>query len=338
MPFSVMTPTLTEQEQFLWRAFLRKDIPEIHDLFERANEGDDNDYAETIQDLERQYDDPWSDPRTDARTIRNLAGKLVGFLRVYVNPKPQHENVAFLDKEIAPEARGQGLEEQALHWMEERAQERLAGAGKTESASKLPRLIRAGFQESASDQIELYKRRGYRHVRSFYKMERDLDQPIDANPLPEGLVFRSYSEELDEKMLAAFNEAFGDHWGHQDVTEDEWHQFIMDASDVRRDLTLVVMDGDEVAAFSINRVKKAENARLGIQRGWIGTLGTRRAWRKRGLASALLSESMRRFKAEGLDWAGLGVDAENWTGALQLYERNGFKPFKTRIVLEKRIG
>ena len=47
---------------------------------------------------------------------------------------------------------------------------------------------------------------------------------------------------------------------------------------------------------------------------------------------------MRRFKAEGFDYVGLGVDAENLTGALALYQRNGFYPIKTGLILEKRVG
>ena len=113
--------------------------------------------------------------------------------------------------------------------------------------------------------------------------------------------------------------------------------FVMGSSESRPDLSLMVMDGADIAAFSINRVKHLENQRLGIRRGWIGSLGTRRAWRKRGLASALLAESMRRFKAEGFDCVGLGVDAKNLTGALALYERIGFKTYKTRAVLQKQV-
>lgn len=98
------------------------------------------------------------------------------------------------------------------------------------------------------------------------------------------------------------------------------------------------MDGDEVVAFSINRVKAEENERLGVKSGWIGSLGTRRKYRKQGIASGLIAESMRKFKAEGLESVGLGVDAENLTGALALYERLGFHPVKTGFILEKRVG
>ena len=336
MPFSIVSPTV-EQETFHWNGLRRSDLSEIHDLLQTVNRVDDNAYAESLDDLVNQYEDPWSNPRTDARVIRDWTGKLVAFLRVFVNPKPEDENVAFLLGEVDPNARGQGLEQEALDWMEDRARERLAETLCGEDRQAVPSVIRVDCPESATARIALYRACGYKQVRSFFKMERDLDAPIPENPLPPGLVLRTYGEELDEALRQAFNEAFRDHWGHQEVSRQEWQPFVMGRSDVRHDLTLVVMEGAQVAAFTINRVRTSENERLGIRRGWIGTLGTRRAWRKRGLASALLAESMRRFRAEGFDSVGLGVDAKNLTGALALYERIGFKAYKTGVVLEKRV-
>ena len=49
----------------------------------------------------------------------------------------------------------------------------------------------------------------------------------------------------------------------------------------------------------------------------------RRPWRRRGLGLALLLHSFRDFAARGATRVGLGVDAENTTGAVGLYERAG---------------
>jgi len=64
----------------------------------------------------------------------------------------------------------------------------------------------------------------------------------------------------------------------------------------------------------------------------------RRLWRKCGVASALMCQSMRAMKADGLDYATLGVDTQNPTGALGLYERLGFVAVKRMINFEKPIG
>lgn len=82
----------------------------------------------------------------------------------------------------------------------------------------------------------------------------------------------------------------------------------------------------------MNFVDPEENERLGRRQAWIGQIGVRRGWRKRGLATALLCESMRAFRAAGFEWAVLGVDAESLTGAVGVYERVGFRTSLQTVV------
>jgi mycothiol synthase len=181
------------------------------------------------------------------------------------------------------------------------------------------------------------ERRGFGVVRYFYRMQRDLSEPIPAVQLPADLALRVYTPELRDAVHAAFNEAFRDHWSFDPITAEDWQQFFIGRSSFRPDLTYVVMDGDEVAGFSINGVSPEENARHGRSEGWIEELAVRRLWRKRGVATALLCASMHSFKAEGLQHAMLGVDTQNLSGALRVYEGVGFKPIKRYIQFEKRI-
>ena len=67
-----------------------------------------------------------------------------------------------------------------------------------------------------------------------------------------------------------------------------------------------------------------ENERLGVKRGWLERISVRRPWRRRGLGRALTAAAMRRLHDAGMDDAMLGVDTENPTGALGLYESLGF--------------
>jgi ribosomal protein S18 acetylase RimI-like enzyme len=153
--------------------------------------------------------------------------------------------------------------------------------------------------------------------------------------LPDNLALRVYTPDLSEPVLAAFNEAFRDHWSFDPVTPEDWQQFFIDRSSFRPDLTYVVMDGAEVAGFSFNCISAEENARRQISEGWVEVLAVRRPWRKRGVATALLCASMHAFKAEGLQHAMLGVDTENLTGALRVYEHVGFKPVKRYVQSQK---
>ena len=83
-------------------------------------------------------------------------------------------------------------------------------------------------------------------------------------------------------------------------------------------------DGDEVAGVVQNWIWPEENAHLGVARGWLEHISVRRPWRRRGLARAITAEALRRLAAAGMTDAMLGVDADNPTGALGLYEGLGF--------------
>lgn len=354
MPFSILSPTIDIEQKITSHSLTRNDLPEVWELLQVVNRVDDNDYYETIEDLNTQFEDPRSTPKTDARILRNALGKLVAFARIWAIPEPMNENVGFLSCEIAPEARERGLEQECIEWMEGRAAERLEEIAEANDADDLPRVLRVDFPES-SPYLEFYRARGFRHVRSSFNMQRDLHESIPAHALADGLTLHPYEREFDEAVREAFNASFRDHWGHQDASPQIWETGVAGVSDLRRDLSLVVResdvtspqsprtsgaqgDGVRVAAFCINFENTTDNERRGIRRGWIGILGTRREWRKRGIASALIAESMRRFRAEGFDSIGLGVDTENLSGALKLYQALGFAVFNTRVILEKRVG
>lgn len=57
---------------------------------------------------------------------------------------------------------------------------------------------------------------------------------------------------------------------------------------------------------------------------YIPLVGTRRAGRKRGIATALLARALAEAQAAGFATASLTVDADSPTGALGLYQRVGF--------------
>jgi ribosomal protein S18 acetylase RimI-like enzyme len=70
---------------------------------------------------------------------------------------------------------------------------------------------------------------------------------------------------------------------------------------------------------------------------YIPIVGTRRAGRGRGIASALLSRALTEARAAGFTNASLNVDADSPTGALGLYERAGFTVEHTAVTQVKQL-
>ena len=151
-------------------------------------------------------------------------------------------------------------------------------------------------------------------------MRIELDQPVEVAPLPEGIVLRRFDREHDaEAVYEAYQDTFADHWGHERSTYDDWVRFVLNYPAADLSMWLVAWAGDEIAGICLCRPYEEADQRM----GWVGALGVRRAWRKRGLGSALLRYSFALFQERGYLRAALGVDASSLTNAVALYQRAG---------------
>jgi mycothiol synthase len=178
---------------------------------------------------------------------------------------------------------------------------------------------------------------GYEPVRWFFDMERRIDGELpEIEPLPDGLELRPVSPDDAWQLWKADHEAFRDHWGGHDDSEENFRRW-RDSPQFEPAMFLVAWDGDEIAGGVLNAIYPAENEALGIQRGWLDSVFTRRPWRRRGLARALIGRSLELLRERGMTSAALGVDAENPTGATRLYERVGMRRFWEAVVFEKEL-
>ena len=170
----------------------------------------------------------------------------------------------------------------------------------------------------------LLERSGYEVARWFFDMVRpDLDGLDDDPALAPGIELRPATPDHHLAIWRANREAFRDHWGGSDESEAAMRRFL-EAPDADPSLWLIAWQGDEVVAGVINSISPGENEALGLRRGWLSSVFTRRAWRRRGLASALIRRSLRVLRDRGMTSAALGVDADNPLGAFGLYESVGF--------------
>ena len=150
----------------------------------------------------------------------------------------------------------------------------------------------------------------------------DLEAVADA-PLPDGLETRPVprDERLLRRIWEAEVEAFRDHFGAREPTEADYAAFLDEPG---QDLALwfIAFDGEEVAGGVRCNIKVTPE---GIREGWLDPVFTRRAWRRTGVARALIARSLVGLREHGADRAALGVDLQNPHQALRLYESSGFR-------------
>jgi len=173
-------------------------------------------------------------------------------------------------------------------------------------------------------QAAIVQAAGFEPARWFFNMVRPTLDDVPDLPLPDGLEFRAITPELARTVWLADIEAFQDHWGGFDRSDEQLERWLADPS---TDLALwvIAFDGDEVAGGSINAISDVENRLMDQRRGWLASVFTRRPWRRRGLARAAIARSLAVLRDRGMTSAALGVDAENPSGALGLYEALGFE-------------
>jgi len=172
---------------------------------------------------------------------------------------------------------------------------------------------------------------GYRDVRRFREMRIDLEERPPEPVWPSGLRAATFAATRDARDFhAAQQESFADHWEHTPRTFELWSQSHIESPAFEPELWTVVYDGREIVAGAVCRA----NAYGG---GWIDILFTRAPWRRRGVGEALLAASFSKLWDRGQPSIGLGVDAQNETGAFRLYERMAMTPAWAAVTFEKTL-
>jgi len=207
-------------------------------------------------------------------------------------------------------------------------------AAAQEHASPKPISMRVVVQGDDELLRELVEADGWQPVRHSYQMRIELQDDLPAPGWPEGIAGRTMQPGEEERVYEANNVAFADDWYFQQQPFERWRSDEFGREDFDPTLVWLAEDDGELAGFSANSWHFSGDPRF----GWIGILGVLPRWRRRGLATALLQQSFRDFRRRGATRVGLGVDAQNTTGAVQLYERVGMYVARRNDTYEKRLS
>jgi mycothiol synthase len=215
--------------------------------------------------------------------------------------------------------------EALLRFVEERARELAAPDGK----------IRIWTAEKAEAWREFLVARGYQLQRYSLRMMRDLDRELPDPGWPDDIEVRTPTGEEDERAAYEVEqETFADQ-GDDFVPErfEDWLHW-MKRKPFDPTLWFLAFEGDKLAGISLCRGEWTGDEDF----GWVSILGVRRPWRRKGLGSALLLHSFRELRARGKKRVGLGVRADNATGAVRLYERVGMRIVSRMLWYEKEAA
>jgi mycothiol synthase len=312
------------------------DLPEAVEMFNAVSQqtlGANEFNVET-------YRHEWTAPNLNlpeyVKVVQASGGRIVGCVEVWDLFEPHTRVNAWI--KVHPEHQARGIETALLRFAEDKARQSAIPRAPVEARVSLFNGV--NDREAATNTA--YVQAGYYLVRNIYHMQIELNAEPPVPVRPDGIRVRSFVPGQDEVTFAlAEREAFRDHWGfikrplEDDVT---MIQHRMEGSDFEPVLWLMAMAPDEQGSehcvgFCRNRTQAPGDAEM----GWVGSLGVLRTYRRQGLATALLQQSFGEFYRRGKRRVGLGVDAQNLTGALRLYERVGMQVVRKDNTYEKEL-
>jgi mycothiol synthase len=241
----------------------------------------------------------------------------------------------------APDGTVVGYGDIGLHsghvWLDVRATDPQALPGvlaavEERAAAKAPEASLIGYTAADDEPLrELYENAGYELVRHSYRMQIDLDGEPPAADWPDGFTVRTLREGEERRVYDAHNASFADTWMFEQEPYEVWrHWFVADPA-FDPSLWLLGEANGDLAGIVIARPSEHEP---GL--GWIRILGVVPQYRQQGFGQALLRRSFADFASRGFKAVGLGVDAENPTGAVRVYERAGMRVERTNLIYEKQ--
>lgn len=253
----------------------------------------------------------------EALAVTDARGQLIACASFALPDSPRPIAFARLHGAVHPEHRRHGIGSALLEWTERRAQ-----ALFDLRRESRPRSLRISFGGSWDDAERLYRRRGFVFHDRTLQLRRDLSAPVAERPLPPGITTAAWSSETGPLFYAAYNAAHAETPEARTRSEEEWCADVAADATLRPDLSLVALDarnGTRPCALMLCEIV----SRDGRDVGWIWRLAVDPDYRRRGIATSLLSHALTAFRREHLPEAGLWVDEAN-AAARATYDRLGF--------------
>ena len=258
-------------------------------------------------------------------------GDTVAFSRVWWTEEDSGERLYKSLGFIRPDYRRHGLGTALLRYNERHLRQIASG-----HPAEHPKLFRVWATDTEEGAQALFAASGYEPVRHMIMMTRPIDLPLPEAPMPPGLEVRPVEPDHVRPIWDAMWEARRDHWGYVEPTEQDYQRWTRDRL-FAPELWKVAWDDEQVAGMVLNRIDREQNEKHGRLRGYSHGIFVRRPWRRRGLARSLLVQSIRMFRQMGMEETSLGVDTQNPSGALQLYEGVGYREIQRHTLFDKAM-
>jgi GNAT superfamily N-acetyltransferase len=181
--------------------------------------------------------------------------------------------------------------------------------------------VRTFCNKLDSELLALFEQSGLSFNRDYYKMIKD---PIQQGfpEFPQDVTIETVDLEGESKTLHMLEtESFSGHFGYIPLGHDNWLAEKVAETQLDRKGIFIAKVKGEPAGLLIS-----SDARSDVSGGWVDKLGVLEKFRGLVLGKLLLLWGIAHAAEKGYKTVGLGADTGNESGALQLYENQGFRP------------
>ncbi len=115
---------------------------------------------------------------------------------------------------------------------------------------------------------------------------------------PDGMRLETYELRHSEKVRAAHNSAFLDHWGFVPWDVEMWRRREDESTNARHPMSWLLVHEDRpelVVGYLMSHEYEAYQEATGKREAYLAKIGVRREFRGRGIASGLLRHALRRY-------------------------------------------
>ncbi len=192
------------------------DYPHMAALISACKVVDGVERSTSVDDIARTYRHLENcDPQTDM-LFAEVNGQLIAYGRIWWDDLLDGNRLYHPFGFLHPAWRGKGIGNALWEAAELRAREITTG-----HPQEKPKFLQVEAFESEKALVALLISRGYRPVRYETSMVRDLGEPFPSAPMPAELEVRPVKSEHLRHIFEASNEAFRDHWGIRDMSEED---------------------------------------------------------------------------------------------------------------------
>lgn len=158
---------------------------------------------------------------------------------------------------------------------------------------------------------------GFQPKRHYYDLHRDLGSPIPERTV-DGVRVVSFPPDRSDDVRRVHNLSFAN-LGSAEVSPEVWRARIEDPA-FRPEWSSIALVGDRIVGYALC----VEEGDAGQRVGWTERFGVHPEHRRRGIALALLSRSLRAMRADGCVEAGIGIDTPDGLGLARIGEDLGY--------------